>query len=100
MGSIPFIAIWKGFDLVSNLLIDGIPFLAGLCIARKAGKKAFKALLIASFVLALLFTVLYQFRLIVHAFDWLGLFAGAPLTYLFFGLIAGRILTNHKEANK
>ena len=91
MGSIPFIVIWKGFDLTSNLLVCGIPFLAGLCIGRAAGKKTLKALLIASLVLALVFSVLYQFRLSVHAFDWLGLFAGAPLSYLFFGLLAGRI---------
>ena len=86
---LPFIAIWMGFDLLSNIVLDVIPFLIGLFIAGKTGRKAYRSWLLCSLFAAVCFTVIYQFGGKIHTFDWIGFFAGVPATYLFFGLAIG-----------
>lgn len=88
---LPFIAIWLGFDLLANIVLDAVPFLIGLLIAGKSSKKAYRSWLLCSLFAAVCLTVMYQFGMNIHAFDWLGLFAGAPATYLFFGLAIGKL---------
>ncbi len=88
---LPFIAIWMGFDLFTNIVLDAVPFLIGLLLACKSGKKAYRSWLLCSLFAAVCLTVIYQFGRNIHAFDWLGLFAGATATYLFFGLAIGKL---------
>ncbi len=88
---LPFIAIWMGFDLLTNIVLDAVPFLIGLLLACKTGKKAYRSWLLCSLFAAVCFTVMYQFGGKIHALDWIGFFAGVPAAYLFFGLAIGKL---------
>ena len=88
----PFIIVWKGFGLTTNLAVCIIPFLCGFLAGWSSKKKAFVLLSVSSFVIAACLTILYQYSREVHLFDWIGSFIGAPVTYVFFGLAAGRLI--------
>ncbi len=97
MFRLPFIEVWKGFDIFTNLILDAVPFVLGSLIGKSVGKRSFLLWSLGSFFAALCLTVMYQYRYTVHAFDWTGLFLGAVLSYLFFGLAAGRLYRSLKK---
>ena len=93
----PFLLMMFGFG--GGFLLCLIPLAAGIPIGYCCKRTAKIIWLCISGIPAVVFSVLYHFERQVHAFGWLGLFLGAPLTGLFLGIVIGALIRKQKHAD-